>query len=312
VGTVDGFDSVTVASPEGTTVAQFVPDANMVCCSLTHDGVELLHAGAGVDAYADRGKTMGIPLLHPWANRLAGFRYQAGGRTVKLARGDPRIPVDPAGLPIHGVMPGLLRWKPEARPVRGKLAAVLHWTADELLEVFPFPHELHLEVTVGSGELVLATTLEPVGDDPVPVSFGYHPYLTVPGGPRAQWRVKLGAFRRLVLDERMIPTGEREPVQRRSFRLGRTSLDDGFDGLTVPAEFSASGGAAGITVEFRTGYPFAQAYAPTGQEFICFEPMTAPANALVSGDGLQLVAPGEEYRAEFAIRVSPGTGTRAG
>jgi hypothetical protein len=40
--------------------------------------------------------------------------------------------------------------------------------------------------------------------------------------------------------------------------------------------------------------------------------MTAPTNALVSGDGLQLVGPGEEYRAEFSIRLSPGTETRAG
>jgi galactose mutarotase-like enzyme len=308
VGNADGFDSVTVASFDGSTVAEFVPDANMMCCSLTHDGVEMLHAGSGVEAYAERGKTMGIPLLHPWANRLAGFRYRAAGRSVKLVRGDRRIPVDPAGLPIHGVIPGLLRWQAGPGPTAGKLTAVLRWTADELLEVFPFPHELHLEVTVAAGELVVATTLEPVGDDPVPVSFGYHPYLMVPGSPRGQWRVKLGAFRRLVLDERMIPTGERVPARRRSFRLGQTSLDDGFDALAVPAEFSASSAAAGVTVEVRTGYPFAQVYAPAGQDFICFEPMTAPANALCSGDGLQLVAPGEEYRAEFGIRVSAGVG----
>jgi len=31
-------------------------------------------------------------------------------------------------------------------------------------------------------------------------------------------------------------TGERVPVQRRSFRLGERSLDDGFDALSVPAD----------------------------------------------------------------------------
>ncbi len=305
VGSADGFESVTVASSDRSAEAEFVPSAGMVCCSLKHNGVQLLHLGAGVRAYAERGKTMGIPLLHPWANRLAGFHYRAGGQTVRLSRGDARIPVDPAGLPIHGVMPGLLRWEVQPVPGVGRLTAVLDWSRGELLEVFPFPHQLELEVTMGARELLLATTLRPTGADAVPVAFGYHPYLIVPGCARQSWRVRLGAFRRLLLDDQMIPTGERVPVQRRSFRLGDTSLDDGFDALAVPAEFQARGPESAIVVEFRSGYPFAQVYAPRGEDFICFEPMTAPANALVSGDGLQLVAPGDEYRAEFAIRVSP-------
>lgn len=310
MGSVDGFESITVASPDRSTAAEFVPEANMVCCSLRHDGLELLDAGEGVRAYAERGKTMGIPLLHPWANRLKGFRYRAAGRAVTLPRGDPRIPVDPGGLPIHGVIPGLLRWQANPGAAAGKLTAGLRWSAAELLELFPFPHELHLDVTVGTGELSLVTTLSATGDVAVPVAFGYHPYLTVPGSPRQAWRVRLGAFRRLVLDQRMIPTGVREPVQRRRFRLGKLSLDDGYDALSVPAEFEAKSPTAAITVDFRAGYHFAQVYAPPDRDFICFEPMTAPANALCSGDGLQLVSPGEDYRAEFAIRIATDSGDR--
>ncbi len=65
-------------------------------------------------------------------------------------------------------------------------------------------------------------------------------------------------------------------------------------------------------MEFRYGYQFSQVYAQHGQDFICFEPMTAPANALCSGDGLQIVEPGEEYRAEFAIRVLADPGAMRG
>ena len=45
--------------------ATFVPGAGMLCCSLRHRGEELLAQNAGVDVYAERGKTMGIPLLYP-------------------------------------------------------------------------------------------------------------------------------------------------------------------------------------------------------------------------------------------------------
>ena len=83
----------------------------MVCSSLRYLGAEYLHQGAGVGAYARDGMTMGIPLLHPWANRLNGFRYQVAGKEVVLPRGENLIPLDDVGLPIHGAMPALMRWE---------------------------------------------------------------------------------------------------------------------------------------------------------------------------------------------------------
>jgi len=300
----EGFDSVTLRSGDGRTEAEFVPAANMLCCSLRHDGAELLHRGSGVAAYAQRGMTMGIPLLHPWANRLASFEYAVAGKRVALPHDERLIPVDGAtGLPIHGVVPGLMRWHvQQSQP--GSLTATLDWTSHELLELFPFPHELSIEASVESGGLELATTLRPTGEESVPVSFGFHPYLRVPNSPREEWRVTLGAFRRLVLDQNMIPTGEREPVARRSVYLDDLSFDDAFDALAVPAEFTAGGDKYGVSVEFLDGFPYAQVYAPAGKDFICFEPMTAPTNALNSGDGLSLVSPGELHRATFRISVS--------
>ncbi len=58
-------------SDDGSMAAEFVPEANMLCCSLTRKGSSCCTPGRGVRAYGDRGKTMGIPLLHPWANRLS-------------------------------------------------------------------------------------------------------------------------------------------------------------------------------------------------------------------------------------------------
>jgi len=102
----------------------------------------------------------------------------------------------------------------------------------------------------------------------------------------------------------MIPTGEREPIGARTFLLEDQSWDDGLDALSVPPEFEVSAGARALTMSFGAGFSCAQVYAPVGHDFICFEPMTAPANALISADGLAFVAPGEEYRAAFSITVS--------
>lgn len=302
---MDGYGSVGIVSPGGTVRAQFAPGANMVCHSFTVGGVELLHTGHGLEAYARHGQTMGIPLLHPWANRLAQPRYAAAGKQVTLPDPDGRFAVDPNGLPIHGALPGLLSWELAETGAEDRVSARLDWSAPELMELFPFAHELRLDVLAGDAGLELVTTLRPTGEDPVPVSFGYHPYLRPPGdAPRADWQVALGASQRLVLDERMIPTGETEPLEPRVFRLGDQSWDDGLAGLAAPPEFSVSAGAQTLTVTFDEGFSYAQVFAPKGQEFICFEPMTAPTDALRSGTGLHLVEPGDEYRTAFSIAVA--------
>jgi galactose mutarotase-like enzyme len=80
-----------------------------------------------------------------------------------------------------------------------------------------------------------------------------------------------------------------------------------FDELADPPEFVLTGGGHRITVRFEAGYPVAQIYAPQDQDVICFEPMTAPTNALVTGgSALTLVEPGGEYSARFSITVEPG------
>jgi galactose mutarotase-like enzyme len=275
----------------------------MLCFSLLHDGTELLGQGRGVDAYVERGKTMGVPLLYPWANRLGGLEFSAAGKHVTLPGDDARLQRDPNGLPIHGVRPSLLRWDVDPEAEGDALNARLAWATPELLELFPFVHEVRLRVVIGAGSLTFATTVVATGADTVPVSFGYHPYLAVPGGDRAQWRVSLGASRRLLLDERNVPTGERVPLEPRSFVLGDTSLDDGYDELDEPAVFRAASDGAGLEVDFRAGYRYAQAFTPPAVDAICFEPMTAPANALRSGDGLSVVDPGGSYEAVFTVAL---------
>jgi aldose 1-epimerase len=185
------------------------------------------------------------------------------------------------------------------------VSARLDWSAPELMELFPFAHELRLDALAGDRGLELVTTLRATGPDAVPVAFGYHPYLCPPGdAPRADWQVALGASERLLLDERMIPTGATEPLESQRFALGGQSWDDGLAGLASPPEFSVSAGAQTVRVTFDDGFAYAQVFAPEGQDFVCFEPMTAPTNALEDGSSLTVVAPGDEYRTAFSIAVT--------
>jgi aldose 1-epimerase len=286
--------------------ASFAPSAGMVCCSLRHHGEELLAQRSGVRAYAERGSTMGIPLLYPWANRLAGFTYGAAPQMVELARDCSLLKLDERGLPIHGVIAGRLPWKLlDARPGDGggRLRARMSWEQPELLEIFPFPHTLELDAAVHGGSLTIETTLRASSQVAVPVSFGYHPYLSLPRAERSSWQIELPVTTALQLDARMIPTGVREPVHYPRFALGQGSWDNAFGELARPPLFAVSAAGRRIELEFLDGYRYAQVYAPRGERFVCFEPMTAPTNALVSREDLPSVEPGSAFRAAFRISV---------
>ena len=51
------LETVRLSDDEAQLEATFVPGAGMICCSLRHRGQELLAQNAGLDAYAQHGKT---------------------------------------------------------------------------------------------------------------------------------------------------------------------------------------------------------------------------------------------------------------
>jgi aldose 1-epimerase len=287
--------------------ATFVPGAGMLCRSLRHRGDELLAQNAGVDAYAERGTTMGIPLLYPWANRLAAFDYAAAGQRVEVPHDDARIALDDNGLPIHGVIGGRMVWELTRAPGpdRRSLGARLSWSdaRPELFEVFPFRHDVDYGATLADGRLEIEISVHACGSDSVPLAFGFHPYLSLPDARRQSWFIELPPMRHLELDGEQIPVGTGVAHPARKFVLAGEQFDDGFDAVAEPARFSVTGARRRVTVEFLEGFPCAQVYAPREGEFICFEPMTSPTNALRSGAGLTMLAPGERKRSRFSVRV---------
>jgi aldose 1-epimerase len=308
---LEGYEAVTLAA--GALEATFVPSLGMVAGSLRHAGEELLDRRARLRAYRDGGAVMGVPLLHPWANRLARDELIVGGHRIRLP-GPPAVWRDEHGLPIHGLLgahPGWSVHEADADGHAARLIARLDFTANARLRAaFPFPHELVLDATLSPRSLRIATTVRATGAVAVPIAFGYHPYLRIPGVDRTDWEVCLPARRRLELDKRLLPTGRGEPEGPARFRLAHARFDDGYDGLDDGATFSVGAGGTEIRVILEAGYRAAQIFSPAGAPFICFEPMVAPANAFCTGAGLARVAPGEAYTAAFRIDVGQAEASR--
>ena len=183
----------------------------MVGCSLRHRGDELLGQRRGLRAYVADRATMGIPLLDPWANRLGRRHFEVAGREVTVDREVTPVRLDADGLPMHGLLSAATGWQVERHEALddGALLAARFDFAEALLAAFPFAHELRFEAALAGPRLTITTTVRAAGDGPVPIAFGYHPYLRLPGVAREDWRVEVPVREQLRLDAEMLPTGER-------------------------------------------------------------------------------------------------------
>jgi aldose 1-epimerase len=307
---IEGYPALTLAScAAGGVEAAFAPRAGMVCCSLRHRGEELLGRRGGLRAYVAEYKTMGIPLLYPWANRLGSRRFEVTGREVIIDAQATPTRVDAAGLPMHGLLSGASGWevrRHEALADGAVLGAAFDFGAHaRLMDAFPFDHELELEATLEGATLTIATTVRATRRSPVPISFGFHPYLRLPGVRRADWEIEVPVREHLRLDARMLPTGERVEAHVAPGRLGSRTFDDAYTAPAGGAPFVLAGGGRRLEMSFDPGFPFAQVFAPAEDDVVAFEPMTAPANALVDGGRhLPVLPAGDSYRATFSVDIS--------
>jgi len=301
--------AIRLESGEGLS-ATFVPEAGMIGISLIKDGEELLGQRHGFESYVESGKTMGIPVLYPWANRLARDSWEFAGRTVILGSATQGLRRDSNGLAIHGTLAASPLWQVDA----ASTGSALEWAGlkaslefgdhPELLDAFPFPHRLELEITLARNSLTITTTVTPTGGLAVPLAYGFHPYISLPGTDRREWAIDLPAMTRLEADDRGIPTGETRPFAATTETLGTDAWDQGFSDVEEGSVFAVADRNWLVSVNFESGYPAAQVFAPSAENVICFEPMKAPANALVTGLGLGAVEPGDTDVSRFVIEVS--------
>lgn len=263
----------------------------------------------------------GIPFLAPWANRLSGNQYWVNGREYQIDSAINNIRRDAFGHPIHGLVlfapwttTELTANESEARVIsRLDLSDRSDW-----LKQFPFPHTLTMTHSLRDGQLSLRLQVANHAEEALPLSMGFHPYLSIPGVDRDSCRVNLPVRNRFLLDSEMLPTGEAEAWDPgNSFDLAGRSFDDGFTNLVRTAGgdaiFRADGGGHSLEVGFGPRFQVAVLYAPPGKPFLCFEPMTAITNAFnLTHEGkysaLQQVGPGDSWEEQFWIRVPDQSG----
>jgi aldose 1-epimerase len=300
-------DIVRLTDPEHLTVVSVATGFGNNAYSMTVRGTEILYRPtADLEAWIAKPDFGGVPFLSPWANRMDADFFFANGKKYLLNPGLGKVRYDGNHLPIHGLVAYASQWRVVKQDTSSVTSRLEPWREPDWMAQFPFAHAIEMTHRLHGGSLEVATTVENLSSEPMPLSLGYHPYFQLSDSPRDDWKVHLAARESVVLSELLVPTGERRPMSLENpYPLAGHALDDVFTGLTG-GDWVLEGKKQRIAVRFGPKYPVAVVYAPKGRAFVCFEPMAAETNAFNlthagKDAGLQTIAPGSKWTESFFI-----------
>ncbi|MCU1440502.1 MAG: aldose epimerase [Rhodoglobus sp.] len=272
---------------------------------LTVGGVELVQGTLEPEPPLGAGM-----VLVPWPNRVEGGRWPLDGRIRQLELTEPEL-----GNANHGLLAST-RYDVVATSARSlTLAAPVAHSAG-----YPFDLATTVAYELEATGITVRHGITNLSDRPAPVAIGAHPYLRLGSVPVGELVLTIDAGTALDLDERHIPRGSIDvtgtPFDLRSGRrvadavehasYGGVAAHDG----TVVHRLTAPDGRE-VQLWAEAVFEYVQVYVtdefpgPDGDELaIAVEPMTAPPNALQSGDGLRWLEPGETWTAAWGIRLA--------
>jgi aldose 1-epimerase len=278
-----------------------------VAAAVRHLSVDSVELTATYPADAPAPFSSGIVLV-PWPNRVRDGRWVYEERTLQLDITEPD-----RGNALHG----LLHSTPYQLVDRTASSVTLG------AQVFPqngYPFHLDTRVryTLAPTGLEVTHTVRNVGSSCAPVALGAHPFLTLGDVPTDDLVLTVSADHHIVVDDRLNPIGV-TPVHGTAWDLrgGRTvgglELDDAWSGVTIVDGGSTHSLRApdGRTVSLWADVHFGYVQVFITRKFpreggyrtaVAIEPMTAPADAFNSGDGLRWLDSGDEWSPSWAIR----------
>lgn len=243
--------------------------------------------------------------LAPFANRVDGGLWHLDGAPQQLD-----ITEVPRNNAIHGLLRNTGYQALEQGPAHVLLEAVIHPQHG-----YPFlaRHRVRYELAE-NGDLRVSQTF--VNDSPAraPFVLGAHPYFRVGDVAPEELTVTVHAEQFITANERLIPTGRQAVRGSYDLRAGKSvpesMMDTAFTALetfhgvarhTLSAPDGRAvalwhdGSVSHVHVYITDDFP-GRSYA------VAMEPMTGPANAFNSLDGLRWLEPGERYTMNWGIQ----------
>jgi len=226
----------------------------------------------------------GIPILFPFAGRLSNDAFVLDGE---------RIP-----MPQHGFA-RKVPWRIAATDTTEAAAITLVLDHSEAtLQDWPFRFRLTFRYALRAETLTISQRVQNLGDRPMPMHPGLHPYFRVEDWSKRHARLETAAT--VAYDNR---TGLRRaltgPIELGSVEVDLQLLDHGQTQVRLLRP-----GVSAIDLAYDAPDTIVTVWTQPSRDYVCVEPWTRPSNAVNEGQGL-LVPPGAAHESVVAISRGP-------
>ncbi len=247
--------------------------------------------------------------LAPWPNRVRAARWELDGKTQQLDITEPA-----RGGALHGLLEFAEYEVRERTDDAITLGAVIHPQHG-----WPFLVNTWVRFELQPDGLRAVHGARNLSDRRAPYATGTHPYFRIGAHDVADLVLQVPAGEYLEVDERLDPIAW-HPVEggtdlRQGVRVGDLALDTAFRAIDaqdrVAATLTAPDGSRVEVLQdddWRYIQVFTTSVFPrTAGEgtAVAIEPMTAPPDALNSGEGLVWLEPGEVFEGSWGVRYIP-------
>ncbi|MFF1877153.1 aldose epimerase [Leifsonia sp. NPDC058230] len=246
--------------------------------------------------------------LAPWPNRVEDATWWHNGNELRLNLTEPELGNANHGLVTHDDFE-VTDSADHAATLRTRIRHP---------QGYPFSLDLSVTYTMAESGVTVTTTVENRGSERAPVALGAHPYLRVGATPADRLLVTVEATHAYQLDERHIPRDRfavngtqwdlREPTNIAAAPAHGTFELAPATGTIVHSLQTEDG--QGVELWADPAYRWTQLYIDSDfpsddgpRKAVAIEPMTAPPNALRSGEGLTWLEPGERWQVSWGIRL---------
>lgn len=277
----------TVILTNGSLQVSITPQANMIVTSIKKHGKEILAEREGLNGYIKDQKSFALPLLAPWANRLASNTYHVDGQQISFNPNGMKL--DENGYPIHGLLTASKNWTTETITHKNSVTLQGTYRYDEKtpnFEAYPFPHIITVAYTLANEAFTVTTTITNTGNKTLPIAYGYHPYFLT-----ERHNVHIyGQYETIPLNTHNLPKASGE--ENENPELEMLKLEPNWKtAINTPAGW--------ITME-TSNYPYMLIWAPTNTHFVAIEPMTA--NIDPFNNNPTLLKPNNKHNTVFRLK----------
>ncbi|MEN9231125.1 MAG: hypothetical protein Q6L68_09485 [Thermostichus sp. DG02_5_bins_236] len=272
--------------------AEIVPERGGILTRWRIAGQEILYMDE--ERFLDPGLTVrgGIPILFPICGNLPDNTYTHGGQSYTLKQ--------------HGFARNL-PWQVVDQDQDDHACLTLMLESDgQTLAVYPFQFTLLFSYQLQGHQLILKQHITNRSPEPMPFSLGFHPYFQVEEASKPQLQFRIPAQE--LYDHREphpASTNRRTPIPfAGTFDWTAPEIDVAFKALTAQEATVVDPMAKRrLTLTYDECFRTLVFWTVQGKPFFCLEPWTGPRNALISGEHLIQLPPGDSLETQFVLQV---------